>query len=244
MAGPDIVLLGVPVYFRGSRSDGSEGRAGGSAALRRVGLAASCSPSTTLAITRVPAAVRLIARQVVGVDPLHFFGVRAARRRAASRAAEVVDDDEVILDAAVRVPADAIEHFDDGSDVHVEAGLLAHFADQSRLERLAQLDGAARQAPFALERLVRALDQQHAVAVEDHGADADDRTVRESPHILTSSTFLVRHYPEPSQLPRTPHSDPHHLDHHALLPLAVELGVEDLLPRAEIEAPSVIGSIT
>ena len=52
--------------------------------------------------------------------------------------------------------ADAIEHVDDRSDVDGEAGLFAHLARDGGLERLAAFDRAAGQAPFALERLVRA----------------------------------------------------------------------------------------
>src|SRR5215510_9501590 len=121
--------------------------------------------------------------------PLDFFGIRATHRRPASHTAQIVDDDEVILDTIGRVPADPIEHFDDGSDTHVKAGLLANLADQSGLERLAHFHRAARQAPFALQRLMSALDEQHALAVNDHGADTDDGTVRIFPHVLTPSTF-------------------------------------------------------
>ena len=100
-------------------------------------------------------------------------------------------------------------------------GLFAHFARERGLQRLADLDRAARQAPLALQRLVRPLHQQHAIAVENHGAHGDDRPVGIGPQILRSRS--------------NPTSDSHHLDDDAFLPPAVELGVEDLLPRTEIE---------
>ena len=79
------------------------------------------------------------------------------------------------------------KHLHDRADVDVERRFLAHFADERRLERLAELHRAARQAPLALERLVPALDQQHAIAVENHGADGNNRPVRVLPQILRSS---------------------------------------------------------
>ena len=60
-------------------------------------------------------------------------------------------------------------------------------------------------------------------------------------HVLAQALALrVLGHQRPGRLSRhrhsiAPYTSAHHLDHHALLPLAVELGVEHLLPRAEIE---------
>src|SRR5436309_3010962 len=62
-----------------------------------------------------------------------------------------------------------------------------------------------------------ALYEQHAVAIEDYGADAHNRT-RGICAAISHSLFFT-----------------HHLHDDALLPLTIELGIEDLLPRAEIE---------
>ena len=115
------------------------------------------------------------------------------------------------LDPAVGIMPDAIEHVDDRTNLDVEAGFLANFAADRSFERLAHVHGASWKAPLALERLVGALHQHDAVTVEHHRADADNRPLRIFPHIT------------------------HHLHHDPLLPLPVELGVEHLLPRTEIE---------
>ena len=93
----------------------------------------------------------------------------------------------MVFGASVCVAPDAVEHFDDGTHHDVERRLLTHLARERGLQRLAELDNAAGQAPLALERLVPALDQQHAIAVENHGADGDDRPVGVVPQILNSS---------------------------------------------------------
>ena len=98
----------------------------------------------------------------------------------------------MMLDAAVRVAADPIEHVDDRTDLDVEAGFFLHFAGDGLLEGFAQLDPAARQAPLPFQRLVRAFDEQHAIAVEDHGPDADDRPWRIRPHDAAPRTRRAR----------------------------------------------------
>ena len=79
------------------------------------------------------------------------------------------------LDSPVRIVPNAIQNVDDRADLDVEAGLLANLPANRLFERLADVDRAARNAPLAFERLVRALHEQHAVAVEHNGAHAHDR---------------------------------------------------------------------
>ncbi len=101
----------------------------------------------------------------------------------------------MIFGAAGGIATDAVEDVDDRSDDDVERRFLADFARQRSLEALADLHGAARQAPVAFQRLLPSLDQQHAIAVEDHGADGDDRPVRVVPQIpmtFTTTRFLRR----------------------------------------------------
>src|SRR5439155_5777242 len=115
--------------------------------------------------------------QVANPHPLRIVRIGRVRELTAERLAPIVDDDEVMLDAAVGRAPDAIQHFDDGPDPHAEAGFFEHLARDGLLERLAELDAASRHAPVALQRLVSALDEQDAIAFEDHCADADNRAI-------------------------------------------------------------------
>jgi hypothetical protein len=119
----------------------------------------------------------------------------AARRRAAPHAAGVVDDDVVILGPSTGVAPDAVEDLHHRANGHVERRLLAHFPNERLLERLAELHRAARQAPLALERLLPALDQQHAIAVENHGSHGNNRPIGilpQMPITLTMTRFFRR----------------------------------------------------
>ena len=172
-----IVLLGVPVYFAwkpkavecalpsASRADGPI--AGLETAKRRLANHGRGRPRRC----------RSASARRRG-HPLGRIGIgRAAQDPPGGRQTKSTED-EVMLDAAVGVADDPIEHLDDRSDLHVRPVSSTHFARDRRLERLADFDAAARQAPLALERLVPPLDQQHATAVEHDGADADDRPRR------------------------------------------------------------------
>ena len=57
---------------------------------------------------------------------------------------------------------------------------IAHpdFTRDGDFQRLAGLDGAARQAPLALRRVVGTAHQQHAPAIDDDGADTDEGACR------------------------------------------------------------------
>ena len=92
----------------------------------------------------------------------------------------------MILGAPGGIAPDAVEHFNDGTHDDVERRLLAYLARERGFERLAELDDAARQAPFTLERFLPALHEQDAIAVEDDGADGDDRPVGVLPQSFRS----------------------------------------------------------
>jgi hypothetical protein len=84
----------------------------------------------------------------------------------------------VVLHTPFGVVHDAVEHFDDGTDFHVEPRLLVHLSDDAALERLADVHGASRQAPLARQRLEAPLDEQHPrVAVHDHRAHAHEGAI-------------------------------------------------------------------
>jgi len=90
----------------------------------------------------------------------------------------------VEFDAAVRVPRDAVEYLDDIAGSNAEPGLFAHLPHHRRVQFLARFDYSPRQAPAALQRLLTSFDEQHALSVDDDGADADDGPIRILPHPL------------------------------------------------------------
>ena len=68
----------------------------------------------------------------------------------------------MIADAVVGVEEDSIEDIDDIADVHDEPGFLLNLAGGARLQRLANLERSAGQAPLPGERLVLTLDEHDA----------------------------------------------------------------------------------
>ena len=73
---------------------------------------------------------------------------------------------------------DAVEHLDHRTHAHLEAGLFEHLAHEARLERLPDLDRAARKTPLSGQRLVLPLDEQHLSVLHDHRTNADVGTIR------------------------------------------------------------------
>ena len=126
--------------------------------------------------------------------PSRIVGIRCTGKLATAAVAQKVDDDEVVLDTAVGCAPDAIQHFHKRSDPHDEAGLFEHLTCDGLLEGLAQLHPAPGQAPLTLQRFVAALDEEHAIAIEDDRADADDwpRLARQTPITFTTTRFLRR----------------------------------------------------
>jgi hypothetical protein len=83
--------------------------------------------------------------EVVEVRPLGGGGVGVAGQPATSRPAEVVGDDEVILDAPSVIPSDPFDDLDKAINLDIQARLLANVAHPRRMERLADVHGSARQ---------------------------------------------------------------------------------------------------
>lgn len=88
----------------------------------------------------------------------------------------------MILDAAVRRAMHAVENLDDRADTNLQPRFLSDFAYERFRERLADFNGTARQAPLAFQGLVRALDQYHALVIDNDRADADHRLLGILPH--------------------------------------------------------------
>jgi hypothetical protein len=126
----------------------------------------------------------------------HRLGdVGSCAQLAADRPAQVVDEHEVVDDAALIIVCDAVEHFNDGTDFDGESCFLGHLARHARLERLAGFDRAARNAPLSGQRIEPALHQHDAALVHDDRANANVRTigiraVAHSPITLTTTRFL------------------------------------------------------
>src|SRR5689334_6902290 len=78
----------------------------------------------------------------------------------------------MIEDAARLIARDSIEHLDHGPDLHLESGLFEHLARDTGLERLADFNRPARDAPLPRQRFVPALHEHDAALVHDHRTDA------------------------------------------------------------------------
>lgn len=116
--------------------------------------------------------------QIIESGPAEIDGVAGARGGASGDAAEVIDENVVVLDATLFVAGDTVDDFDDGDGLDEEAGFFLNFAANALLQSLAELERPSGQRPLALERRVAALDEENAVLMEDDGSDADDGTVR------------------------------------------------------------------
>ena len=75
--------------------------------------------------------------------------------------AQIVDEHVVITHLPLGIEQDAVEHVDDRPDLDFEAGLFEHFARKPRLERFAELQPAAGQAPLAGQRLEPPFHEHH-----------------------------------------------------------------------------------
>jgi len=120
----------------------------------------------------------VVAPEIPDGDPFERLRVGRARCLPSNWTADEVDQHVVVPRAALGVEADAFERRDRAADFDLETRLFAHFARDGRLERFSSFDGAAGDAPFAFERFASAPYEQHAIAVQDHRADTDDRTRR------------------------------------------------------------------
>src|SRR5262245_15605133 len=107
---------------------------------------------------------------------------------------QVVDEDVVILDAAVGIAVNTIQHLDDRDDPDRQAGFLLDLSNDGRLERLPQFHGPTGQAPFALQRRIPPFDEDDAIAMDDDGPDADHRTIGKRPHYSPITLMTTRFF--------------------------------------------------
>src|ERR1043166_8702722 len=138
-----------------------------------------------------------MACELADRHPLELVGIRRARRRAAGRTADEIDQHVVIVRAPLAIQSDAIEHGNNTADFDFEPCFFANFSRNGGLERFARFDGAAWNTPLALERLPSPSYEEHQIAVQDDRADTHDRPRRvfaiishQVPRILTTTRFF------------------------------------------------------
>src|SRR5262249_51752149 len=119
-----------------------------------------------------------VSGQLLQRDPFGGVGIRRAAEHATGGPAHEVDEHEMMLDLASRIAIDTVQDLDNGSDFDVETCLFLHFTCDRGFERLPDLNAAAWQTPLAFQRLVTALDQEYAIAVEHNRSNPDDGALR------------------------------------------------------------------
>ncbi len=107
-------------------------------------------------------------------DPGNVGDVAAGMGMAREDAAGIIENDEVILDAAIGVAEDTIEDFEEVFDEDIEARLFAELAAHALAEGFAGVEGAARDGPSSLEGRRAAPDEQNLRLGDDQAADAND----------------------------------------------------------------------
>src|SRR2546429_4997579 len=95
----------------------------------------------------------------------------------------------MILDPSIGIAGDPVHDAGHVRHGDREPALFRDFTHHRVACRLAQVDQTAGQAPLAQGRRPPALDEQHAVAMEDDRADADPRVVR----VLAAHTGPASH---------------------------------------------------
>ena len=83
----------------------------------------------------------------------------------------------MVARAAIAVTEDALEGFDQLSHADIESGFFLQLAPDTLDKGFTQLKRAAGDRPCALERFSAAPDQQHAVILDHHTANAHHRPV-------------------------------------------------------------------
>ena len=109
--------------------------------------------------------------------PRHLSHIGAGSQHPAFGPAQIVDQHVVILHLPFGITGDAIEHLHDRTHAYPDPDLLQQLSLDSLLERLAEFDGTARQAPLTGQRRLPSAHQRHAPVLDDDGADSDKRAI-------------------------------------------------------------------
>src|SRR3954465_1682258 len=131
----------------------------------------------------------MISGQIGHLRPYCGVHIAARLQGATRRPAQVVHEDVVKLHPPVSIPRNPIEHFDNRTDLDVQAGLFAHLACDARLEGLTRFYRPARDTPLPRQRLGSTTHEYDARAIDNDRADAHERTVGILP--VHSSAFTV-----------------------------------------------------
>ena len=112
--------------------------------------------------------------------PRCIAGIAAGAQCPFMNAAEEVDQDVVVFEAAEVVGDDALEDGCDGVSGDAQAGLLPDFANYGLFKAFAGLDAAAGQGPKPGERRIAALNEKHTAAsviffLQDNRPDTQHR---------------------------------------------------------------------
>jgi hypothetical protein len=97
------------------------------------------------------------------------------------------------LSFTFRIGHDAFEDFKNRELFHFEAGFFADFTPDTVLQFFAGLDDPAGQRPIALERFLRALDQEDFTVVEDERADPKERARWIAPALCVNTERSLSH---------------------------------------------------
>ena len=120
----------------------------------------------------------IILAQLAKRNEPRVLRVRRRERIPPKVFAKDIDQNVVPADLAV-LPFDEVADVEDAQGLHVDPGLLASLPDRSRLDRLTDLQGPARQAPTAAVGLGAPFHKEHRAIPEYDRADGGHGALRE-----------------------------------------------------------------
>ena len=115
------------------------------------------------------------SRQFPPRKPADFICVAGCKKLPSDLAAEEINQDIVILHALLFIPQDAIVDAQQFARFDDEARLFASLTNGGLSHKFSNLKDSAGDRPLCLQRRMRTLDEQNPLAVDDDGADADQR---------------------------------------------------------------------
>src|SRR5262245_5566295 len=128
-------------------------------------------------------------------SPASLGGVGAGFDPVGVGIGEVVHEHPMIPDPAVAISHDPRDHAGHIDHAHLAAALFGDFTPDGIDGRFAQLHHPAGETPLSRRGLATASNQEHAVAANDDGADADARIVRIfAAHIEPASQASVPYF--------------------------------------------------
>jgi len=105
--------------------------------------------------------------------PADFGGVAGGEEFASEGPAEIINQHIVILHTALGIAQDAVVYTEQFAGFDKQSRFFAGFADGGFANHLANFENTAGDGPVSLDGRVSTLDQNHAIAFDDDGTDAD-----------------------------------------------------------------------